>query len=335
MNMMVPSAPPKKRTFDEANLDAKPSGDDNSSDKLPKKLRDMFLPLTCKLCKVTATSNMMAKAHYTGKPHEKRVRQFLEKWSEETGNPMPKISKPETKLSQDASYCKTCDITLTSVSVAQQHYAGKNHYKAFTQGKKHKAQTVVEVNDGRFGIGKAFLPNVATESVHQLPSDDISIESPIKHRMQPVESKSSRLANDIKKKLFSWSCDLCGVIAHSEDQLNMHLKGAKHLKAIKRSQTPSIIPAPANPSESILASVIHPEKNVTDYSMFRTPSGQYYCQPCNVSVNSPEQMSQHVESKKHKFKYACAKSKKNEFNGIKIPVEKNYSNPHSALSDKV
>ncbi|RZF38160.1 hypothetical protein LSTR_LSTR005521 [Laodelphax striatellus] len=331
---MSPAPTAKKRTFDEANSDVKPSNDDSGSspDKLPRQLRDMFGPLTCELCEVTATSTMMAKAHYSGKPHEKRVRQYLEKWSEETGNPMPKISKPETKLRQDATYCKTCDIILTSVSVAQQHYAGKNHKKALLQGGKQKSPSQAQpvfVDDGRFGIGTAFLKKNESESVHQLPADESSVESPHKHRMQP---KSNRLANDIKKKLFSWSCDLCGVIAHSEDQLNMHLKGAKHLKALKRSQSPSIIPAPANPSESILASVfLPPEKNVTDYSIFRTPSGNYYCQPCNVTLNSPDQMSQHNESKKHKFKYACSKTKKPAFNPIKTSVKN--PNPPSSISD--
>ena len=31
----------------------------------------------------------------------------------------------------------------------------------------------------------------------------------------------------------------------------------------------------------------------TDYSAFRTPSGQYYCAACNLSLNSDSQFGQH------------------------------------------
>lgn len=31
----------------------------------------------------------------------------------------------------------------------------------------------------------------------------------------------------------------------------------------------------------------------TDYSAFRTPSGQFYCAACNLSLNSDSQFSQH------------------------------------------
>ena len=41
---------------------------------------------------------------------------------------------------------------------------------------------------------------------------------------------------------------------------------------------------------------IKPQGNLgkrTDYSAFRTPSGQYYCAACNLSLNSDSQFGQH------------------------------------------
>uniref|UniRef100_T1IPM5 C2H2-type domain-containing protein n=1 Tax=Strigamia maritima TaxID=126957 RepID=T1IPM5_STRMM len=65
--------------------------------------------------------------------------------------------------------------------------------------------------------------------------------------------------------------------------------------------------------DSILATVIATEveeppckrmKNnpARDFSMFRTPSGKYYCSTCNITLNSESQFSQHFDSKKHKAK---------------------------------
>ena len=50
--------------------------------------------------------------------------------------------------------------------------------------------------------------------------------------------------------------------------------------------------------EDILTAVskTKPQGNLskrTDYSAFRTPSGQYYCPACNLSLNSDSQFGQH------------------------------------------
>lgn len=35
---------------------------------------------------------------------------------------------------------------------------------------------------------------------------------------------------------------------------------------------------------------------------FRTPSGQYYCPVCNISLNSEHQFGEHKQSKKHRIR---------------------------------
>lgn len=39
--------------------------------------------------------------------------------------------------------------------------------------------------------------------------------------------------------------------------------------------------------------------NVKDLSVFRTPSGFFYCKLCNMTVNSEIQFKQHLNSKNH------------------------------------
>ena len=51
-------------------------------------------------------------------------------------------------------------------------------------------------------------------------------------------------------------------------------------------------------------------KQRKDYSIYRTPSGQFYCALCNLCVNSEQQFVQHIASRKHKLKESSAKGKK-------------------------
>ena len=45
-----------------------------------------------------------------------------------------------------------------------------------------------------------------------------------------------------------------------------------------------------------------------DFSMYRTPSGKYYCSCCNVAVSSDMQFAQHVDSRKHKMNNAVKRN---------------------------
>lgn len=37
-----------------------------------------------------------------------------------------------------------------------------------------------------------------------------------------------------------------------------------------------------------------------DFSMYRTPSGKYYCASCNMTLNNETHFASHLEGKKHK-----------------------------------
>ena len=133
-------------------------------------------------------------------------------------------------------------------------------------------------------------------------------------------------------------CDVCKVGATSRQQLDMHLQGKNHKKNLTKKQ-PSIIPlppprkTPTTPTESrppagvpcgpspmtltpamvtgaIVRAKLTADADRRDYSVFRTPSGQYYCSPCNMSLNSEVQFVQHTESKRHRQSAAVAGRKR-------------------------
>lgn len=124
-------------------------------------------------------------------------------------------------------------------------------------------------------------------------------------------------------------CKLCDISVTSEMHMRLHLAGAKHAKKLRQlgeppySEEPHTISqciqeesipirpkmkvqvnlnanthvnASANGNATDCASTTTP---IIDYSVFRTPSGQYYCQVCDLSVTSEVTLSQHFASKRH------------------------------------
>ena len=109
-------------------------------------------------------------------------------------------------------------------------------------------------------------------------------------------------------------CSICNVNATSQSQLDLHLNGRNHkLRSSKLKITDPyggiqiIPPHPALPVK--IQQDVKPPKPKKDLSIYRTPSGQFYCAQCNCCVNSENQFVQHCASKKHKLKESSSKSK--------------------------
>ncbi|KAM4772666.1 zinc finger matrin-type protein 3 [Rhinophrynus dorsalis] len=110
-------------------------------------LEDLCMPLSCKLCNVTLNSAQQAQAHYQGKNHSKKLRNYCASSScpassmltpvLETTSPQaassPNVTSSKTGgrviLATENDYCKLCDAAFSSPVVAQAHYQGKNHAK--------------------------------------------------------------------------------------------------------------------------------------------------------------------------------------------------------------
>ncbi|KAG8445165.1 hypothetical protein GDO86_010077 [Hymenochirus boettgeri] len=110
-------------------------------------LEDLCKPLSCKLCNVTLNSAQQAQAHYQGKNHNKKLRNYTASSSCPASSRMihtlemtspqtvasPNMNSPKIGgrviLATENDYCKLCDASFSSPVVAQAHYQGKNHAK--------------------------------------------------------------------------------------------------------------------------------------------------------------------------------------------------------------
>ncbi|XP_028855876.1 zinc finger matrin-type protein 3 [Denticeps clupeoides] len=118
-------------------------------------LEELCKPLYCKLCNVTLNSAQQAQAHYQGKNHSKKLRNFYASSQQPPPIRIPEIAEPASQqlastpptenvtikqpasyrgpsrviLATENDYCKLCDASFSSPAVAQAHYQGKNHAK--------------------------------------------------------------------------------------------------------------------------------------------------------------------------------------------------------------
>lgn len=101
-------------------------------------------------------------------------------------------------------------------------------------------------------------------------------------------------------------CEICDISVTSEVHMKLHLNGAKHAKKLRQLDAPPYAPINDTISQCLMANggngnMAEPKTNdgSIDFSVYRTPSGQYYCQVCNLTVSSEIMMKQHFGSKKH------------------------------------
>ncbi|XP_041118579.1 zinc finger matrin-type protein 3-like isoform X2 [Polyodon spathula] len=132
-------------------------------------LEDLCRPLYCKLCNVTLNSTQQAQAHYQGKNHNKKLRNFYagsqqppplrvpEVVEPPVQQPPPPATVPVTQsgsfkagsrviLATENDYCKLCDASFSSPAVAQAHYQGKNHAKRLRLAEAQQRSTFIDTS---------------------------------------------------------------------------------------------------------------------------------------------------------------------------------------------
>ncbi|CAH1775984.1 unnamed protein product [Owenia fusiformis] len=264
----------------------------------------LLQPLYCKVCCVNLNAPSQAKQHYEGKAHSKKLKQYLSKEATENspsqspngGSTGSEPVSPNDKSTDSASvspsksttdikpdvYCKVCGVSFNSEKQSLQHYNGKSHVK------------------------RLRATHTATN---------------------PVTSESAVSTKQSSKFI----CFVCNIDLTSQGQLDNHLKGMKHLATMQkqeRSQTTLKGRWGTNGSTLTVGAVASlpmgirqatngfsnfeppPTKRprYRDFSNYRTPSGNYYCSYCNVTMATEPQFGQHIESKKHKATYSQKKT---------------------------
>lgn len=212
--------------------------------------------------------------------------------------------------------------------------SGAGYYNS--EGKWVRTGTKVTPNqykDRRFGIGDPFNhcePAAASDNTSDRPTTPTPTTTSVADTTTTNEFDPTPIIPDTTKPTLSTTnqdqdpslfCTICKVSVTSAVQMTMHLSGIKHQKKLKLSGITTTFPVvttnepptvlPQTPiADNVLFSAIQEEikPDPTDLSMYRTPSGQYYCKTCNTTMSHLPGLEQHLKGKRHLKKQAEEKA---------------------------
>ncbi|XP_074524144.1 uncharacterized protein zmat3 [Halichoeres trimaculatus] len=215
-------------------------------------LGELCKPLYCKLCNVTLNSAQQAQAHYQGKNHSKKLRNFyagsqqppairipdalegagqtaLSSGSNDSDAGRQALYKGATRviLATENDYCKLCDASFSSPAVAQAHYQGKNHAKKLRLAEAQQNANNMEGNN---------------DSAQKRSRKDGSEYRLVKNRRSPQLPASmpgpyynprprQRIPRDLAMCVTpsgQFYCSMCNCGAEQEADFRQHLESKQH-----------------------------------------------------------------------------------------------------------
>ncbi|KAM0889311.1 hypothetical protein ACQ4PT_027765 [Festuca glaucescens] len=276
------------------------------------------------VCQVQATSGHNLQQHYAGQKHLSNVAavdptiEASDQKAETAAK--PSLSIEEKKTSSVKWSCSTCQANGTSQSTLDAHLKGKRH-------QQNIAATCVEGD--RYGMSKNVMPqeakshsiNVARHS-EKLPSawscnicqvvctcqtDLKNHLKGIRHRekVQSLLEQSKKKASDSEshksrlntKPPMKWSCTVCQVQATSEQNLQQHYAGQKHL-----SNVATLVPR-TKESDQKAKTAAEPSLGTEQKKI---SSIKWSCSTCLANGTSQSTLESHLKSKRHQLNIAEA-----------------------------
>uniref|UniRef100_A0A672I7S7 Zinc finger matrin-type protein 3 n=1 Tax=Salarias fasciatus TaxID=181472 RepID=A0A672I7S7_SALFA len=197
-------------------------------------LEELCKPLYCKLCNVTLNSAQQAQAHYQGKNHSKKLRNFYAGSQQPPAIRIPEVLEtalykgaPRVILATENDYCKLCDASFSSPAVAQAHYQGKNHAKKLRLAEAQQNSTNVEGNNDA-----APRRNRKDGSEYRLlksrrsPQIPASMPGPY-YNPRPRQRIPRDLAMCVTPS-GQFYCSMCNCGAEQETDFRQHLESKQH-----------------------------------------------------------------------------------------------------------
>uniref|UniRef100_A0A3Q4HYM8 Zinc finger matrin-type protein 3 n=3 Tax=Pseudocrenilabrinae TaxID=318546 RepID=A0A3Q4HYM8_NEOBR len=195
-------------------------------------LEELCKPLYCKLCNVTLNSAQQAQAHYQGKNHSKKLRNFYAGSQQPPAIRIPEAFEtagqtgaPRVILATENDYCKLCDASFSSPAVAQAHYQGKNHAKKL-----------------RLAEAQQNASTISNETTPRRNRKDGSEYRLVKNRRSPQVPASmpgpyynprprQRIPRDLAMCVTpsgQFYCSMCNCGAEQETDFRQHLESKQH-----------------------------------------------------------------------------------------------------------
>jgi len=325
---------PTKVTYSDIKLEEWQKGWMEKWDRpLPTAIIAMCRMLKCDICEAPFNSAVIAKSHYEGKNHEKKLKVCLELYCNENNIETPRRKTSDSEENFD-TFCKVCDVQLTSDSMAKIHYAGKQHINKMLKQMSNEATTsATEDKTGRFGIGSGFTQN-QTKKEDTDDGDDVkdvlknasnedgmdgtwgASEKSSPSKPMPLMAinvtppKNGGLTTPSRGEKLDYSCNICNTgCLGSKVVYDAHINGKNHKKKLREPEQGNenfhcnlcnVSCQTLQVYETHIRGKNHAKKK--EQSESRVEGGKLNCDLCMISCNTEDQLRLHIQSKKHQSK---------------------------------
>ncbi|XP_039614694.1 zinc finger matrin-type protein 3 isoform X2 [Polypterus senegalus] len=225
-------------------------------------IEELCKPLYCKLCNVTLNSAQQAQAHYQGKNHSKKLRNFYAGNQQCTAIRSPEGVEPQVLqvpsapagatteattsqsgffksgsrviLATEDDYCKLCDASFSSPAVAQAHYHGKNHAKRLRLAEAQQNNAFIDTSETNQRWtrkeGSELKVMKARRNMH-VPQN---IPGPY-YNPRPRQRIPRDLAMCVTPS-GQFYCSMCNSGASEETEFRLHLESKQHKSKVSEQR---------------------------------------------------------------------------------------------------
>ncbi|XP_042582394.1 zinc finger protein 385D isoform X3 [Cyprinus carpio] len=288
--------------------------------------------ISCNICHLRFNSTNQAEAHYKGHKHARKLKAL-----EAQKNKQQRRQLENAHHNRDREKDRERDRERDSSRVKT---SAPDPLPALLDDTTME-ETAVCDSDPVLRVDDAHSSSVVLTPISEVSSADLSVSSP--HFQNPeglLEPTGASLTSetaaqqdnptgdtpaekDPKKAKQHLHCPICKVTVNSTIQMDAHNSGTKH-KLTMEGQ--SVLPRRRGKTLSSRPSC--KSKRLASKGSVGVASKSFYCEVCEIHVNSETQLSQHMNSRRHKDRLA-GKPPKPKFN----PHAK--SQPTSAASQGV
>ncbi|XP_061145359.1 zinc finger protein 385D isoform X2 [Syngnathus typhle] len=217
--------------------------------------------------------------------------------------------------------CGVCRLRFNSQNQALAHYKGTKHarkLKALDAPKsklKGTALTKEPKADRKDVAPPSLSPALRLAESHETPTDvagvlssvpdapemtsEVELHSPSEPDLDPDKEPEKDAETEEEKARRLLYCSLCKVAVNSASQLEAHNSGTKHKTMLEaRSGVGSI---KSFPRPGVKGKVAPPSASKASTGL---QNKTFYCETCDVHVNSETQLKQHISSRRHKDRAA-------------------------------
>ncbi|KAI1891551.1 hypothetical protein AGOR_G00144960 [Albula goreensis] len=250
----TPPPPQSPKALEEEGGQGEPTEQDATLDEICK-------PLYCKLCNVTLNSAQQAQAHYQGKNHSKKLRNFYAGSQQPPPIRIPEVIEPVSQqplttpptesatsckqpppfkgasrviLATENDYCKLCDASFSSPAVAQAHYQGKNHAKRLRLAEAQQNSTFLDAAESsqrrsrKEGMEFKLMKN--RRNAHVPPP----VPGPY-YNPRPRQRIPRDLAMCVTPS-GQFYCSMCNSGASEEADFRLHLESKQHKSKVSEQR---------------------------------------------------------------------------------------------------